>query len=138
MTAWEAGRDPDPRKPTGELLADLVDEVRRLAHAEARLALTEARRKVRRAGVGVTALGAAAVLGLAALGVFIAAATLGLTLVLPAWLAALLVGVAVLLAAGLCALVARIAIRMALPIIPQETVHSVRQDAQVIIKGARR
>lgn len=136
MTAWEAGRDPDPRRPTGELLADLIDELRRLAHAEARLAITETRRRVRRAGVGIGALGVAAVLGLGACGVLIASATLALMLVMQPWLAALLTGVGALLLAGLCALIARSAIRLALPIAPQRTVDSVRRDVDVIKKGA--
>lgn len=137
MTAWEAGRDPDPRRPTGELLADLVDELRRLAHAEVRLALTETRRKVRRAGIGIAAFGAAALLGLGALGVLIASATLALMLVVSPWLAALLAGVGVLLLAGLCAMVGRFAFKYALPIKPERTVESVHDDVEVIKKGAR-
>jgi hypothetical protein len=74
MTAWEAGRDPDPGRPAVELLGDLADELRRLAHAEVQLALIETRRKAKRLKLGAGALGVAAVAGLAGVGVFVAGA----------------------------------------------------------------
>ncbi len=138
MTAWEVGRDPDPARPTGELLGDLADELRRLARAEVQLALTETRRKARRIGIGVGALGTAAVLGVGAVGVLIASATLALALVLPGWLAALLVGAGVLILAGMSALTGRFALRGARPIIPRWTMNSVREDLATIRKGVHR
>jgi hypothetical protein len=138
MAVWEAGREPDSARPTGELLADLADELRRLAHAEVRLAMTETRRKAKRIGLGAGALGAAAVLGLCGTGVLAACAVLALALVLPAWLAALLVGVGVLGMAGMAALTGRFALRGARPIVPQWTIDSVREDIETIRKGVHR
>lgn len=138
MTAWEAGRDPDPARPTGELLGDLADELRRLAQAEIQLALVETRRKAKRLRVGAGALGTAAVLGLAGVGVFVAAAVLALALVLPTWLAALLIGAGLFAVAGMAALTGRFALRRARPILPQWTLHSLRADVATIRKGAHR
>lgn len=138
MTAWEAGRDPDPAKPTGQLLADLGDELRRLAHAEIQLAMVEARRKANRARMGGAAFGAAAVLGLGGVGVLLACATIALMLVWPGWLAALVVGVAVLALAGICALVGRSSLKRAFPLLPQWTMASVREDIETIGKGVHR
>ncbi|HVV20484.1 MAG TPA: phage holin family protein [Pseudonocardiaceae bacterium] len=135
VAAWEAGQQD---KSVGELLADLSDELRRLAHAEVRLAVTEAKRKARRASMGAAAFGVAAVLGLGALGVLIASATLALQQVLPGWLAALLVGVGVLLLAGMCALVGGVALKRAMPPVPQWTINSVRDDVETIRKGVHR
>jgi hypothetical protein len=138
MTAWEAGRDPDPAKPAGQLLNDLGEELRRLAHAEVQLAMTEARRKGKRAKMGVAAFGAAAVLGLGGFGVLLACASLALALVLPGWLAALLVGVVVLALAGICALIGRSSWRRVMPLLPQWTMTSVREDIETIAKGVHR
>jgi hypothetical protein len=78
VSAWEAGGEPHSTdRSVGELLSDLSDELRRLAHAEVRLALVQTRRKARRAVVGVGALVAARILGLGGFGVLIASAILG-------------------------------------------------------------
>jgi hypothetical protein len=137
VSAWEAGSKPDAEKSVGELFADLSDELRRLARAEVRLAMTEARRKAKRATLGAAALGAAAVLGVGALGVLLACATMALAHVVPDWLAALLIGVGVLLVAGMSALAGRSALRRALPPVPEGAVGSVREDIETIAKGAR-
>jgi putative superfamily III holin-X len=135
MIAWEAGREPDPARPTGELLGDLAEELRRLARAEVQLAMTETRRKAKRMGMAAAAVGTAAVLGLGAVGALVASAVAALALVLPVWLAALLTAVGVLGLAGAMALVGRFALRHALPIIPQWTLSSVREDVETIRKG---
>jgi hypothetical protein len=138
VAAWEANEPDTADKSVGELLSDLSDELRRLAHAETRLALTEARRKARRAGKGVGVLVAAGALGLGGLGALIASAALALAQVLPSWLAALLVGAGVLCVAGMAALVGGMSLRRALPPVPQEAISSIRDDVATIRKGARR
>jgi hypothetical protein len=135
MTAWEAGREPDPARPAGELLGDLVDELRRLARAEVQLAMTETRRKAKRMGIGAGAMGAAAALGLCGTGALVACAMIALARVLPWWLAALLTGVGVLMIAGMFASVGLVSIRGAMPLIPQWTITSVREDIDTIRKG---
>jgi hypothetical protein len=135
LTAWEAGRDPDPARPATELLGDLAVELRRLARAEVQLAVTETRRKAKRLSIGAVALAMAAVLGLCGVGALVAGAAAALALVLPWWLAALLAGVGVLGLAGMMALTGLLALRAARPILPQWTINSVREDIQTIRKG---
>jgi uncharacterized membrane protein len=136
VAAWEANRDVD--RSVSELLGDLSEELRRLANAEVRLAVTEVRRKAKRAGVGVGALGASAVFGVIGLVTLVACAVLALALVLPAWLAALVVGAALLLVAGFAALVGRVELRRAIPPVPQWTIGSVKDDVEAIKKGVHR
>jgi hypothetical protein len=137
-SAWEAGSKPIQDRSVGELLTDLSDELRRLARAEVQLAMTEGRRKAKRAGRGVGALGAAAVLGLIGLCVLVVSAVLALALVLPGWLAALIVGVGAVLLAGMAALFGRGSLRRALPPVPQWAMSSVREDIDTIRKGVHR
>jgi hypothetical protein len=142
VAAWEAGSRPAGRqakdKSVAELLADLSGELRRLAHAELRLAMIEARRKAKRAGRGAGALGAAAVLGLIGLCVLVTSAVLALALVVPGWLAALLVGGAAMVLAGMAALFGRGSLRRALPPVPEWALSSVRTDIETIRKGVHR
>lgn len=123
---------------TGELLDELSDQLRRLARAEARLAVVELRRRGKHAGLGAAAFGMATAAGLLGGGALVAGAIVALDRVLPLWLAALLVGVAVLLGAGMAALLGRSALRRALPPIPTWAAASVREDVRTIAKGAHR
>jgi hypothetical protein len=131
--ATEAAEDHS----TGELLNDLSEQLRRLARAEARLAVVELRRRGKRAGLGAGALGMAAAGGLLGGGALVTCAIVALDQVLPLWLSALLVGVAVLLGAGLAALLGRAVLRRALPPLPSWALASVREDVRTIAKGAR-
>ncbi len=137
VAAWEAGQRNEADKSVGELLADLSDGLQRLARAEVRLAVTETKRKARRAGKGAGALAVAGVLALVGLGVLAACAVLALAHVLPGWLAALLVGVGLFMLAGMAALFGLFALRRALPPVPERALHSVRDDIEVIGKRVR-
>lgn len=139
VAAWEAGSRRDNKdKTVSELLADLSDELRRLAQAEVKLAIVEAKRKAKRAGVGAGSFGAAALFAVIGLCVLVAAAVLALALVWPAWLAALVIGGAALLLAGMAAMVGRSSLRRSLPPVPQWAISSVREDIDTIRKGAHR
>ena len=107
-------------------------DLSRLVRNEIQLAQTEISAKIKQAGMGVGAFGGAGVLALYGLGVLIAAAILGLALVLPAWLAALIVGVVVLAIAGVVALVGKKKISEAGPAVPEKTVASVKEDVAEI------
>ena len=85
---------------TAALLRQLAEQVSTLVRDEVELARAELRQKGRRAGAGAGALGFGGVLALYGGGVLVAAATLAIDLVLPAWLAALVVGAALLVIAG--------------------------------------
>ncbi|HJP78924.1 MAG TPA: phage holin family protein [Pseudonocardiaceae bacterium] len=125
-------------RSTNELFTELSEQLRRLIHAETRLAAAELRRKGKRAGLGAAAFGLAAGAALLGGGALVACGIIALALVLPAWLAALLVGVAVLIGAGLAALLGRIALRNALPPVPTWAAASAREDVAAIAKGVRR
>ena len=135
MTAWEAGREPDPARPTGELLGDLADELRRLGRAEVRLAMIETRRKAKRMTMGAAAIGMAAVLGLCGTMTLVACAVIALARLMPWWLAALLGAAGVFILAGMTAMIGMLSLRGALPLIPQWTINSVREDFETIRKG---
>ncbi|HEX3593032.1 MAG TPA: phage holin family protein [Pseudonocardiaceae bacterium] len=139
VAAWEAGSRRDNKdKSVSELLANLSDELRRLAQAEVKLAIVEAKRKAKRAGVGAGSFGAAALFAVIGLCVLVAAAVLALALVWPAWLAALVIGGGALVLAGMAAVVGRSSLRRSLPPVPQWAISSVREDIDTIRKGARR
>lgn len=141
VAAWEAGSEAattDPRdKPIAELLSDLSEELRRLARAEIKLAMTEAKRKAKRAGVGAGGFGAAAMFGFLGTCALVATAILALALVWPAWLAAIVVAGVLLVIAGMAAMVGRSSMKRALPPVPQWAITSVRDDIETIKRGAQ-
>lgn len=137
MTMAEDARQAVEDRTTSELLAQLSDQLRRLVRAETRLAVTELRRKGKRAGLGVSAFGVAAVGGLLGAGALVVCAIVALDLVLPLWLAALLVGVGIFAVSGIVALIGRAALRRALPPVPTWAATSAREDLRTIAKGAR-
>jgi Putative Actinobacterial Holin-X, holin superfamily III len=138
VAAWEVGDKTDPRdKPIAQLLADLSEELRRLARAEVKLAVIEGKRKAKRAGVGAGAFGAAGLFAVIGICVLVAAAVLALALVWPAWLAALVIGGGAVVIAGIAAIFGRGALKRALPPVPQWAITSVRDDIDTIKRGAR-
>jgi Putative Actinobacterial Holin-X, holin superfamily III len=122
----------------GELIKAMSTDLSRLVRDEIQLAQTEISGKVKQAGVGVGAFGGAGVLAFYGLGVLIAAAVLGLALVLPPWLAALIIGVVVLAIAGVAALIGRKKMREAGPAVPERTVASVKEDVAEIKESIQR
>jgi hypothetical protein len=106
------------------------ETVVRLARQELELAKAEMAEKGRQAGPGVGLISAAAGVALLAAGALTACLILLLDEVMPDWLAALLVGLA--LAAGAAALyyTGRNRIRRAGPLIPQQTVETVKEDVE--------
>jgi Putative Actinobacterial Holin-X, holin superfamily III len=137
-----AGTAPGSPPPADASLGDLVKamsaDLSRLVRDEVQLAQTEMTATAKQAGVGVGAFGAAGVLALYGGGVLIAAAVLGLAVVLPPWLAALIVGVVVLAIAGLVALVGRRKVSEAAPVVPERTVASVKEDVAEIKESIQR
>ena len=122
---------------TGELVSRLSQEVSALVRDELRLARTEVSTKAKGFGVGAGMLSGAGLIGLYALGVFVATAILALALVLDAWLAALIVGVLLLAVAVVVGLVGRKRLSAATPPVPTEALESVKQDVAVLKKGGR-
>ena len=142
-TTLEPAAPADTREPVratippadaslGDLVRNMSADLSRLVRNEIQLAQAEITEKLKHAGAGVGAFGGAGVLALYGVAVLIAAAVLGLALVLPAWLAALIVGVVVLAIAGIAALVGKKQLDQAAPPVPERAVASVRTDVAEI------
>jgi len=134
-----APRYADPADASvGDLIKAMTTDLSRLVHNEVQLAQTEISAKIKQAGVGVGAFGGAGVLALYGIAVLIAAAVLGLAVVLPPWLAALIVGIVVLAIAGVAALVGKRKMSEAAPVVPERTVASVKEDVAEIKESIQR
>lgn len=122
----------------GDLVRRLADQTSTLVRQELELAQAELKEKSKRGGIGGGLFGAAALLGLSALGAFVAAAILALSLALPAWASALIVGGALALVAGVLALVGKGQVDQATPPVPERAREGVKQDVETVREGARR
>ncbi len=118
-------------RPLGELFSDLVTETTTLVRNEVALAKVEITQKVTKAGTNIGSLVIGGAIGYAALLAFCAAAILLLDMVMPAWLAAVIVGAIVACVAWLMISKAITALRN-MDMKPQETVESLKEDAQWI------
>jgi membrane protein implicated in regulation of membrane protease activity len=68
-------------------------------------------------------------------GALVAAAILGLSVVVAPWLAAVIVGVALLLIASVLAMVGKREVSEATPMLPQASMESVRRDVEAVKEG---
>ncbi len=125
-------------RPTGELVAQLSEQVSRLVRDEMRLARLEMTRKGKQAGVGAGLLGGGGIIALYGIGCLLACAIIAISGVLAAWLAALIVGAALLAVSGITALIGRSRLRRATPPVPAQTVQSLRADVEEIREKAHR
>src|SRR2546423_8164860 len=91
----EASMAVQTERSFGELFQDIVANVQEIIRSEFRLAKTEVREEVAKAGKSVSMLGAGVFIGLYALGFLLLTAVYALETVVPAWLAALIVGVTI-------------------------------------------
>jgi uncharacterized membrane protein YqjE len=125
------GDSDDPRERSiGELLKRLSEETTRLVHQELELAKAELTEKGRQAGAGAGLLGAAGAIGLLAAAALTTCFILALDAVMPAWLAALLVAVVYGVIAAVLALRGRDRVKQATPLVPQQTIETVKEDVQ--------
>jgi uncharacterized membrane protein YqjE len=114
----------------GELLKQLSEQTTRLVHQELELAKAELQQKGRQAGMGAGMFGAAGAIGLAALGALTACFILALNEIMPAWLAALIVAVIYGAIAAFLALRGRDKVKQATPLVPEQTVETVKEDVE--------
>jgi hypothetical protein len=121
-----------------ELVKQLSEQVSRLIRDELRLAELEMTAKGKRASLGIGMLGGGGLLALYGVGCLLAAAIIGLAIAVPAWLAALIVGAAVLAAAAVVALRGKSKLSQATPVVPEQTVQSVKADVEEIKESAHR
>jgi hypothetical protein len=101
-----------------------------LARQELQLAKAEMSEKGRKAGAGAGLMGVAGGLALLAGGALTAFLILALDGVMPNWLAALLVGAAYAVAAAVLFSVGKRRVEEAGPLVPEQTVDSVKEDVQ--------
>jgi hypothetical protein len=113
-----------------ELVKQLTEQTSRLASLEIALAKAETREKATEAGVGASLLGGASLFGLLSSGALTAALILGISQGLDDWLAALIVGAAYAIVAGILLLIGRARVRRAMPIAPEQTTQSVKEDVE--------
>lgn len=110
------------------LLGSLVADVSLLARSEAELAKIELKDKASKAGVGLGLIAGAAAFAFYGLGALIAAAALGLAIVLPAWAAALIVGIVLVAVTATLAQIGRRRLREGMPFVPARTLEAVEED----------
>jgi peptidoglycan/LPS O-acetylase OafA/YrhL len=105
---------------------EVTDHARALVRLEAELATLELREKASVIGAGAALLGAAALLGLFALGFLLATAAAGLATFLPTWLALLIVGGALILVAAGLAAAGRARLKAGVPPLPEQAIAEAR------------
>lgn len=127
-TTTDGGTTGRRDEPISGLLRSLVADVGLIARREAELAKIELKEKASKAGVAIGLLVAGAAFALYALGVLIAAAVLGLAIVLPAWAAASIVALALIVIAAVLALIGRAKLREGAPYAPTRTLATVEED----------
>jgi len=119
-------------KAVGELVQDLSQQTAALVRKELQLAQIELTEKGKRAGIGAGLFGTAGVIALYAVGVFIAAAVMGLATVIEPWVAAVIVGVVMLAAAGIASLVGKKQVEQAVPPAPEQAIQSTKRDVDEV------
>ena len=128
-------------RPVGELLKRLSQDLTTLVRQELDLARVELVEKGKSVGAGAGMFSGAAIAGILALGAFTAFASHALSLAMAPWLGALLVTVAYAIAAGVLAITGKKKIEEATPLVPEQTVDTVKEDvkwAKTQIKSAGR
>ena len=119
-------------KAVGELVQDLSQQTAALVRKELQLAQIELTEKGKRAGIGAGLFGSAGVIALYGVGVFIAAAVMGLATVIEPWLAAVIVGVVMFAAAGIASLVGKKQVEQAVPPAPEQAIQSTKRDVNEV------
>lgn len=132
-----ANRPEVGEKTTAELVKTASDQISRLVRDELRLAQVELAEKGKRVSKGAGLLGAGGVVALYGVAALLTAAVLLLADVMPAWLAAVLVGVLLLGVAAILALAGKAQARAAAPIVPYDSVRSVRADVATVTETVK-
>lgn len=135
----ETLRDDEPRASRGSLfslIGRLPGTVIDLVKAEIEQIKNELLTKLKQLGIGVALFLLAASILFFALGVFVAAAILGLAVVLPGWAAALIVGGALLLLGAIVVWIGVVQLSKGSDPVPSESIDSIRRDIDTI-KGTR-
>jgi hypothetical protein len=124
-------------RPIGEVASDLMRDVSLLVRQEIALARAEMREKGRVALPGIGMIGGAGVVALCAAGALTAFLVLVLATFLDGWLAALVVGIGLAAVAAVLALAGKERVEEAGTPIPEQTIETVKEDAQWVKEHAR-
>ena len=138
MASGPTDRERLSEAPTSELLRSLLADIRLMLQREAELAKLEVKDRGSRLGIAGGILAGAAVVALLALGTLIAAAVLGLAIVLPPWAAALVVGTVLVVAAVVMFLVGRARMHAVGSLVPTATIETAREDVAWIRREGKR
>jgi Flp pilus assembly protein TadB len=122
---------------TADLVKLATEQIRDLVREEVNLAKAEMAEKGKQVGTGAGMFGVAAGLAFFGTGVLLAAATLALALVLPAWAAALIVAGVLFVCAVVLVVLGRSHVRRSVPAAPQDTIKSVRADLSAVSAAVR-
>ncbi len=117
-------------QPMGELFKQLSDDLSTLVRQELTLARVEMAEKGKKAGVGVGMFGGAGIVALLALGALTTCLIAALATGMELWLAALIVTVVYAAVGGVIAMNAKNRVAEATPPVPEQTVETVKEDAQ--------
>jgi hypothetical protein len=129
----DAGDRPSPElqgASVGDLLKQLSEQTTALVRQEIELAKAEVTQKGKLASVGAGLLSAAGIVGLLALGALTAMFIALLDTAMATWLAALVVAVVYGAIAGILAVVGRSRLKAATPVMPEQTVETVKEDVE--------
>ena len=124
-------------RPIGEVASQLTHDLSLLVRQEMQLAKEEMRQKGRIALPGLGMIGAAGVVALCAAGAVTAFVVLVLATFLDDWLAALLTGLALGGVAAILAVLGKERVEDAGTPVPEETIETVKEDAQWMKERAR-
>jgi hypothetical protein len=133
-----AARNEDLRQqPVGDVASQLMRDVSLLVRQEVELAKEEMREKGRTLLPGLGMLGGATLVALYAAGAATAFLVLVFSLFLDAWAAALVVALALAAIAAVLGALGKDRVADAGPPIPEQTIESVKEDAQWVKEQAR-
>ncbi len=127
-----------PEPSPGDLVRQLSEQISALVRDELKLAELEMRRKGKQAGLGIGMLGGGGLIALYAAGCLLACVVIAISGAVAAWLAALIVGAALLSAAAATALLGKGRLAKAAPLVPEEAMHGMKTDVEVVKEGVRR
>ena len=125
-------RDRAQKRSLFALIGSLPGLIIDLVTSELEQLKSELVRKLEHAGIGIGLMLVAGVFAFFATGVLVAAAILGLAIVVPGWLATLIVAGSLLLVAGILIALGAAQLRRGSPPAPTETIKSVKRDVRVI------
>ena len=124
------------QRPLRDVVELVIEDVRDIIRAEARLAGVELKQKARKSVKPGVLLGGAGILGFFAMACFTTTCIVALDIVLPLWLSALLIGVMLAAAAGGAFVLGRLALEEIDPV-PQETLETLKDNIEWVRNRTR-